>query len=83
MRPNVLDFEPSSALFVPDDDPMLFYRHVARWSRSLLSPGGRGMVEINELLGEETKSLFVEAGFEEVIIGKDFYGKNRFVSFRK
>ncbi len=83
MRPNVLDFEPSSALFVPDDDPLLFYRHVARWSRSLLSPGGRGMVEINELLGEETKSLFVDAGFEEVVIVKDFYGKNRFVSFRK
>ena len=83
MRPNVLDFEPSSALFVPDEDPLLFYRHLARWSRSLLSSGGRGMVEINELLGEETKSLFVDAGFEEVVIVKDFYVKNRFVSFRK
>ena len=51
MRKNVLDHEPALALFVPDDDPLLFYRAVASWSKTLLAAGGTGIVEINDLLG--------------------------------
>ncbi|MBQ8060819.1 MAG: peptide chain release factor N(5)-glutamine methyltransferase [Bacteroidales bacterium] len=81
MRPNVLDHEPALALFVPDDDPLLFYRAIARWSRSLLAPGGMGITEINELLGTATSELFSDHGLTEVSIIKDFYGKDRFARY--
>ena len=81
MRPNVLNFEPALALFAPDEDPLVFYRAVARWSRALLAPGGTGIVEINELLGPETRDIFLESGFENVRILKDFSEKNRFVVY--
>ena len=83
MRPNVLDHEPGLALFVPDDDPLVFYKAVARWSAELLTPEGVGIVEINDLLGEETKDVFLTAGFSQVEILNDFSGKNRFVKFLK
>ena len=83
MRPNVLEYEPSIALFVPDDDPLVFYRAVARWSQALLSSGGTGIVEINDLLGERTRDLFLSSGFKDVSILKDFSGKNRFVKFAR
>lgn len=82
MRPNVLAYEPSSALFVPDDDPLCFYRAVARWSRRFFAPEGKGLTEINELLGPETEVLFQAAGFTETSIVKDFYDKDRFVFYR-
>ena len=81
MRTNVLDFEPHSALFVPDDDPLLFYRAIARWSSSLLSADGKGMTEINELFGSETRKIFLQSGFGHVEIVKDYYDKDRFVSY--
>ncbi len=81
MRPNVLDFEPPVALFVPDGDPLVFYRAVARWSKRLLYPEGTGIVEINEDLGPETSAVFLEAGFSEAVIIKDYFGKNRFVIY--
>ncbi len=83
MRPNVLEYEPSIALFVPDEDPLVFYRAVARWSLALLFPGGTGIVEINDLLGERTRDLFLSSGFKEVSIINDFSGKNRFVKFSR
>ncbi len=81
MRPNVLNFEPALALFAPDEDPLVFYRAVARWSRALLAPGGTGIVEINELLGPETRDIFLESGFGNVRILRDFSEKNRFVVY--
>ena len=81
MRPNVLEHEPPMALFVPDEDPLLFYRAVARWAQRLLRPGGIGIVEINEALGEETAAVFRDAGFGNVKILPDFYKKTRFISF--
>ena len=81
MRKNVLDHEPALALFVPDGDPLLFYRAVANWSKTLLAAGGTGIVEINDLLGARTRDLFIEAGFKKVEILDDFSGKNRFVIF--
>ncbi len=83
MRPNVLEYEPSIALFVPDEDPLVFYRAVARWSQALLAPGGTGIAEINELFGDEVRDLFLSSGFPQVSILKDFSKKNRFVKFAK
>ena len=83
MRKNVLDHEPHLALFVPDDDPLLFYRAVAQWALQLLKPGDFGIVEINEALGEETAELYRRYGFCAVTIIKDLNDKDRFVSFRR
>ena len=81
MRPNVTEYEPDLALFVPDGDPLLFYRAIARWAASLLSAGGTGIVEINELIGDGTVAVFKDSGFQNVELLNDFYGKNRFVKF--
>ena len=81
MRPNVLDWEPELALFVPDDNPLRFYRAVARWAQRFLRPGGVGIVEINEALGPETAGVFRDAGFKNVQNLPDFYKKIRFVRF--
>ena len=83
MRRNVLDFEPHTALFVPDDDPLLFYRAIARWSFSLLSQYGTGMTEINEQFGDETREVFLAAGFSRSETVKDYFGKNRFIIYQK
>lgn len=83
MRKNVLDHEPHLALFVPDDDPLLFYRAVAQWALQLLKPEGFGIVEINEALGEETAEIYRRNGFSAVTIIKDLNDKDRFVSFRR
>lgn len=83
MRRNVLDFEPSLALFVPDDDPLLFYRAVAAIGARALKPGGWGIVEINEELGDGVADVFRQAGFGKIEKIPDFFGKNRFVSFEK
>lgn len=81
MRSNVLDHEPHLALFVPDDDPLLFYRAVARWAVLLLNPGGFGMVEINESLASDTEDIFRDLRFADVRTVKDLNDKDRFVTF--
>ena len=81
MRPNVLDWEPELALFVPDDDPLRFYRAIARWAQRFLRSGGVGLVEINEALGPDTAVVFSTAGFKNVQTVPDFYKKIRFVRF--
>ena len=83
MRKNVLDFEPSSALFVPDTNPLLFYKAIARWSERFLAPEGKGLTEINEALGKETEAVFKDSGFVQTDIVKDFYDKNRFIFYTK
>ena len=83
MRPNVLDHEPGLAHFVSDDDPLIFYRAVSRLAMRLLSEGGHGFVEINDLLGPQTRDLFVQAGFHGVSLMQDFYGKDRIIEFVK
>ena len=83
MHRNVLEHEPELALFVPDTDPLLFYRAVAQWAARFLKPGGWGIVEINEELGEETAAVFRGAGLTNVKKMADFFGKDRFVSFEK
>ena len=81
MRTNVLDHEPHLALFVSDDDPLIFYRAVATWAKRLLKIGGYGLVEINEALGEQTAEVFRMAGFAGVQVIKDFSERDRFVEF--
>ncbi len=83
LRKNVVDYEPASALFVPDYDPLLFYRAVARWSERFLSPEGKGLTEINEVLPKETVAVFRDSGFGEIDVIKDFFDKNRFVFYMK
>ena len=83
MRRNVVDYEPAGALFVSDDDPLVFYRAIARWSERFLSPDGKGLTEINEVLGKETLQLFTVAGFAQAELVKDFYDKNRFVMYAR
>ena len=83
MRRNVLDYEPGMALFVPDDDPLRFYRAVARWAQRFLRPGGVGLVEINEALGPETAAAFATAGFKNIQIHRDFFEKERFIRFTR
>ena len=81
MRPNVLDYEPGLALFVPDDDPLLFYRAVEHWASALLSADGAGFLEINEELGPQTAEVFARAGWKDVQQIQDFYNKTRFIRF--
>jgi release factor glutamine methyltransferase len=83
MRGNVLDYEPHLALFVPDDDPLLFYRAVARWALLMLRPGGYGIVEINEALAFDTEEVFLDLGFRNVRTIKDLHDRDRFVEFFK
>lgn len=79
MRPNVLDWEPEVALFAPESDPLAFHKAIALWARRLLSPGGFGIVEINEDLGPETLAVF--KSFKNARLIEDFAGKSRFVAF--
>ena len=79
MRKNVLDHEPWLALFVSDDDPLLFYRAIASWAKDLLMVGGLCLVEINEALGAETAQVFIEAGFHHVEVIQDLNSRDRFV----
>ena len=83
MRVNVLDYEPEGALFVPQEDPMLYYRAIARWSERFLVPEGKALTEINALLAEETKEVFRSAGFTGIEVIKDYFYKNRFVLYYK
>lgn len=81
MRKNVLGYEPSLALFVPDDDPLVFYRAIACFAGKRLSRSGFGIVEINEALGDATAVVFRENGFGNVRTEKDLCGKVRYVIF--
>lgn len=79
MHNNVLGFEPHIALFVPDSDPLLFYRAIAGFARKNLVPGGKLYLEINEKLGKETISLLESEGFKNVTLKKDMQGKDRMI----
>lgn len=77
MRANVVRYEPEGALYVPDDDPLLFYRAIARLP--LLEPGGELWFEINERYGGQIRELLLSLGYEAVRILKDIHGRERFV----
>jgi len=75
----VKEFEPHLALFVPDNDPILFYKKLSDFSMKHLNAGGKLFVEINEALGEAVSNLFRSAGFLNVDLKKDMQGKDRMV----
>jgi release factor glutamine methyltransferase len=77
MMSNVIDFEPHQALFVPDSDPLVFYRAISEIAGKILIPGGLVYLEINEAMGPEMLNLFLTAGFSDVKIIKDINGKDR------
>ena len=79
MAPNVLNYEPKDALFVPDNDPLLYYRAIAHFASSSLRSQGYIYLEVNENYAEEVKSLYLEHQFTHVQVLKDLSGKDRFV----
>lgn len=81
MRANVLDYEPAMALFVKDEDPLVFYRAIARACGFLLEEDGIGIVECNELLANETALLFEKEAGKRPLLVRDLGGKCRFVAF--
>jgi len=80
MKENVLDYEPPLALFVPDNDPLIFYNAIAEKAKKSLKKGGVLFFEINEQFGKETLLLFQHYGYSEAKIYKDLNDKQRFAS---
>ena len=80
MHANVLNFEPHLALFVPDEDPLLFYRAIGNWGQQLLKQGGKLYLEIYENLAEELVQLVQSLGYSEVQMHRDLNGKNRMIT---
>lgn len=80
MEPGVLNHEPHLALFVPDNDPLQFYRPIARFAAANLAPGGALYFEINPLYCAETAGMLNEIGFADVQPVKDIHGKQRFIT---
>lgn len=83
MKKNVLEYEPHLALFVPDNDPLVFYTMIAKKGYEALTDAGKVLVEINERFGEEVSTVFSDVGFKNVRIVKDLQGKNRIVTASK
>jgi release factor glutamine methyltransferase len=83
MSPNVLNYEPHLALFVDNNNPLLFYKAIVEMSKINLTSEGLIYFEINEYLAEETKSLFSSTFFESVQLKKDIFSKNRMLCARK
>ncbi len=79
MFKNVIDYEPGLALFVPDNNPLIFYRNIADIAISLLKSDGKLYFEINEMFGNEVVELLKSKGFSNVILKKDINGKDRMV----
>lgn len=79
MHANVLDWEPHTALFVPDSDPLLFYRTIAKKGLTLLKPGGRLYFEINRAHGKETMDMLAALGYTSIELRKDFADNDRMI----
>ena len=83
MSHNVLDHEPHIALFVPDSDPMLFYRPIAAYASDALVPGGMLYVELDPAGADSVAQCMRDAGLTEVSIYPDFTGRRRFATAQK
>lgn len=79
MSDNVLSYEPELALFVPDSDPLLFYRAIARYASKALKPGGRLLFETNTAYAHEVAQVMVDEGFTAIEVRNDCFGKPRMV----
>lgn len=80
MHANVLNFEPHLALFVPDEDPLVFYRAIGVWGQQLLKRGGKLYLEIYENLADELVQLLGLQGYKLLRVHQDLNGKNRMLS---
>ena len=83
MEANVLDWEPSLALFVPDDDPLLFYRKIAQLGCEMLKEGGSLYFEINRAYGQETSLMLSELGYSRIELKKDSWGNDRMIKAKR
>ena len=83
MDPNVLDWEPGLALFVPDESPLMFYKRIAEIGMELLDPDGVLYFEINSLFGQKLVELLERLGYAEVELKQDFFQRDRFIRARK
>lgn len=83
MEPNVLEHEPHTALFVPDDDPLLFYRAIAQFGQTALKQGGWLYFEINPLYAREMCDMLRLMSYHDIELKADQYGKQRMIRARK
>lgn len=83
MERNVLEHEPPEALFVPDGDPLLFYRAITRYAARALRPGGQLLFEINPLYARQTEEMLAREGFGDIATERDIFGKERDVKSKK
>ncbi len=83
MSPTVLEHEPHLALFVPDEDPLCFYRSIAQLGRHLLSPGGWLVVEVNTALARQTCELMAQQGFQQPTVHPDQFDRPRIITAQK
>lgn len=83
MQPNVLNYEPALALFVPDKRPLIFYEKIAKYALNALTPGGKLYFEINEDYGKKCTELLKEIGFTNIVLKKDMFGKDRMIRAQK
>ena len=83
MEANVLDWEPATALFVPDTDPLLFYRKIAELGAVMLEEGGSLYFEINRAYGNETVQMLEALGYKQIELRKDDWGNDRMIKARR
>ena len=83
MESNVLDHEPHTALFVPDDDPLLFYRAIAEYGQKALKVGGWLYFEINPLYADELTDMLGAMSYHDIETKEDQYGKQRMIRARR
>ena len=83
MEKNVLEHEPSIALFVPDEEPLKFYRAIAEYASSALKPEGALYFEINPIYEKETREMLEELGFKDIETKEDAFGKKRMMKAKK
>lgn len=79
MEANVLNWEPSIALFVPDDDPLVFYKRIADIGMQILKPNGLLYFEINQRFGQETANMLQQKGYKNISLKKDLSGNDRMI----
>ncbi len=82
IKNNVLKYEPDTALFVEDDDPLLFYRKIGKLSLESLNPNGYLFFEINQYLGKEMVDLLSDLGYQHIELRKDVFGNDRMIKCR-
>jgi release factor glutamine methyltransferase len=80
IKPNVLVNEPHLALFVPDNDPLIFYKKIAELAAANLNPNGQLFFEINQYLGKETQELLESIGLKNIELRKDIYCNDRMIA---